>query len=393
MPEGQFKPKEFYRKLDSLIVKIKKRVGTRDALALVLGELVEEVGEELKIKSGCIYKLRMGYFYRIGGALGDETDSWPEIIGRYEPFLKLISLHKSYIFIDNEVPPWGNNSVAALVGEDEQYLMVFRLKPDWERETLQFSINVIQNIINFSSSTSRFTADIQEAYEIQRSLLPRFKIEYPGYEIAARSVPAERVGGDFYDYGILEDDLLSFSIGDASGHGLPAALLVRDVVTGLRMGIEKEMKISEVVKKLNRVIGKSRLSTRFVSMFFAELEESGTLVYVNAGHPPPILIKDSKEEKLTRGGSILGPMENATFERGFAFMDPGDFLVMFSDGIFETMNADGEMFGEERIVNYFRENINKPVSSIVEGLFDYIYEFRNDDKLLDDATLFVIKRH
>jgi sigma-B regulation protein RsbU (phosphoserine phosphatase) len=127
-------------------------------------------------------------------------------------------------------------------------------------------------------------------------------------------------------------------------------------------------------------------------MFFAELEENGTLVYVNAGHPPPIVIKDSKEEKLTRGGSILGPMKNATFERGFAFMDPGDFLVMFSDGIFESMDAKGEMFEEERIVKYVRENMNEPVDSIIDGMFNYLYEFRNDDKLLDDATLFIIKK-
>ncbi|MDZ7859327.1 MAG: PP2C family protein-serine/threonine phosphatase [Candidatus Krumholzibacteriota bacterium] len=392
MPDGQLKPKEFYRKLDSLIVRIKKRVGTEDALALVLEELVEEVGSELKIKSGCIYKLRMGYFRRIGGALGDETDSWPEPISRYEPFLQFVSRHKSYIFFDSEIPPWGNNSVAAFIGEDDQYLIIFRLNEGWERETLQFSINVIQNILNFSRSTSRFTADLQEAYEIQRSLLPRFKVDFAGYDAAARSIPAERVGGDYYDYGKLDEDVLSFSIGDASGHGLPAALLVRDIVTGLRMGIEKDMKISEVVRKLNRVIGQSRLSTRFVSIFLSELEENGTLVYVNAGHPPPVLIKESAEERLTRGGSILGPMENATFERGFAFMDSGDILVMFSDGILESMNSKGEMFGEERVIKYVRENENKPSEVIVDGMFNYIYEFRNEDKLLDDATLFIIKK-
>ncbi|HMA77150.1 MAG TPA: PP2C family protein-serine/threonine phosphatase [Candidatus Krumholzibacteriaceae bacterium] len=392
MPDGQFKPKEFYRKLDSLIVRIKKRVGTEDALALVLEELVEEVGSELKIKSGCIYKLRMGYFRRIGGALGDATDSWPELISRYEPFLQFVSRHKSYIFFDSEIPPWGNNSVAAFIGEDDQFLIIFRLNEGWERETLQFSINVIQNILNFSRSTSRFTADLQEAYEIQRSLLPRFKVDFEGYDAAARSIPAERVGGDYYDYGKLDEDVLSFSIGDASGHGLPAALLVRDIVTGLRMGIEKDMKISAVVRKLNRVIGQSRLSTRFVSIFLSELEEKGTLVYVNAGHPPPILIKESAEERLTRGGSILGPMENAVFERGFAFMDPGDILVMFTDGILESMNSKGEMFGEERVIKYVRENKGKPAEVIVGGMFDYIYEFRNEDKLLDDATLFIIKK-
>ena len=83
--------------------------------------------------------------------------------------------------------------------------------------------------------------------------------------------------------------MLGLSIGDASGHGLPAALLVRDVVTGMRMGIEKELKVAHVFEKLNRVIHRSRLSSRFVSVFYGELEADGNLVYVNAGHQPPIL--------------------------------------------------------------------------------------------------------
>ena len=93
--------------------------------------------------------------------------------------------------------------------------------------------------------------------------------------------------------------MLGVSIGDASGHGLPAALLVRDVVTGLRMGIEKELKVAHVFEKLNRVIHRSRLSSRFVSVFYGELEADGNLVYVNAGHQPPILF--FKEERARTG--------------------------------------------------------------------------------------------
>ena len=92
------------------------------------------------------------------------------------------------------------------------------------------------------------------------------------------------MGGDFYDFHDLGEGTLGIAIGDASGHGLPAALLVRDVVTGLRMGIEKELKVAHVFEKLNRVIHRSRLSSRFVSVFYAELDRDGNLVYVNAGH-------------------------------------------------------------------------------------------------------------
>jgi serine phosphatase RsbU (regulator of sigma subunit) len=131
------------------------------------------------------------------------------------------------------------------------------------------------------------------------------------------------VGGDLYDFNILDEEILSFAIGDASGHGLPAALLARDIVTGLRMGIENEMKISGVIRKLNRVIHQSRLSTKFVSLVFGELERNGTLVYINAGHPPPLHFKKDAMNRLDVGGTILGPLSDSVFKRGFAFMDPG----------------------------------------------------------------------
>ena len=127
-----------------------------------------------------------------------------------------------------------------------------------------------------------------EAAEIQQSLLVEEPPDFPGYDIACRSVPADEVGGDFYDFHDLAE-VLAVSIGDASGHGLPAALLVRDVVTGLRMGIERDMKIVHVFERLNQVIHRTRLSSRFVWVFYGELESDGNLVYVNAGHQPPML--------------------------------------------------------------------------------------------------------
>src|SRR6185503_5413690 len=98
-----------------------------------------------------------------------------------------------------------------------------------------------------------------EAAEIQQSLLVEQAPDFAGYEIAFRSIPAEEVGGDFCDFNVLDNDILGLAIGDASGHGLPAALLVRDVVIGMRMGIERELKVAPVLTKLNRVIHRSRL--------------------------------------------------------------------------------------------------------------------------------------
>ncbi len=392
MNTGDFNPKVFYRKLDSLLVRIGNSADTKEVLSLVLEELVKFFGVDLAIISGSIYMLRFGSFRLVEGPVGDPEGTWPVSIFRNDPVFELLFEHKSYIFSDAATSPWGSNCVAVMVGENDQFMLVFRLGEDWQRETLQFSLNTIRSTVNYSRSTSRFDADIQEAYEIQRSLLPRSDPHFEGYDISGRFIPAERVGGDLYDFNLLEEGILSFAIGDASGHGLPAALLARDVVTGLRMGIENEMKISSVIRKLNSVIHKSQLSTRFVSLVYGELERNGTLVYINAGHPPPLLFSGGDVSRLDTGGTILGPLEETVFHRGFAFLDPGDLLLMFSDGIFEVTNSDNEMFGYERLTDVVRKNLGESSAVVIDRVFKSITAFRGSSVLSDDATLLVVKR-
>jgi sigma-B regulation protein RsbU (phosphoserine phosphatase) len=392
MEPGIFKPKAFYRKLDALLTRIGEGASMQEMLSLILDELVESVGEDLGIRSGCVFKLSGVSYKRTEQISGEEDGNWPRSIRKDEEAIELLSRHKSYIFVDTVDPPWGRGSVAVLLGIDDEYLLVFMLQDGWVRETLEFSLNTIRSTLNFSSSTSRFSADLQEAYEIQRSLLPRIEPEFEGYEIAGRMEAAERVGGDLYDFSALEEGVMNVAIGDASGHGLPAALLARDVVTGLRMGMEKEMKISGVLRKLNSVINRSRLSTRFISLFYGELEHGGTLVYVNAGHPPPLLIKPDRIERLDVGGTILGPLEDTDFDRGFAFIDPGDLLVLFTDGILEAMDSNGDIFGEDRLIEFVKTNVSEPAHVIIRGLFDEIRKFAGSAKLQDDTTAVVIRR-
>ena len=172
--------------------------------------------------------------------------------------------------------------------------------------------------------------------------------------------------------------MLGLAIGDASGHGLPAALLVRDVVTGLRMGIEKELKVAHVFEKLNRVIHRSRLSSRFVSVFYGELEADGNLVYVNAGHQPPILFFATRgpgrrcDMELTIGGTVIGPLPEAHFRRGFARLRPGEVLVLCTDGILERRDAQGEFFGTDRLRAIVRERQDEPAQAILDALFDAV---------------------
>ncbi len=392
MSDTDFQPKLFYRKFDSLLVRIEENPSTRDLLFQILDELVQSFKSDLRIRSGCIYHMQFGSFRLVRGPVGEPGGGWPLTMSKDEPVFKILYQHKSYIFADSEVAPWGGNSIATMLGDFDEYLLVFRLDKDWVRETLQFSMNTIRSTINLSQSTNRFSADMQEAFEIQKSLLPESDPKFEGYDISGRSVPAERVGGDLYDFNILDEEILSFAIGDASGHGLPAALLARDIMTGLRMGIENEMKISGVIRKLNRVIHQSRLSTKFVSLVFGEMERNGTLVYINAGHPPPLHFKKDAVNRLDVGGTILGPLSDSVFKRGFAFMDPGDTLLMYTDGIIEITRGDGEMFGEERLIDLVRRHRGEPSPVVIDEIYRSVIEFGGGDRPKDDASVIVIKR-
>ena len=173
---------------------------------------------------------------------------------------------------------------------------------------------------------------------------------------------------------------------------------MRDVVTGLRMGIEKELKVAHVFEKLNRVIHRSRLSSRFVSVFYGELERDGNLVYVNAGHQPPILFfrepqpGKAAEMELRIGGTVIGPLPEAHFRRGFAKVHPGEVLLMLTDGILERRDKAGEFFGVDRVREIVRELQGRPAQAILDRLFEAAFAWGEGRPWEDDATIVVVKR-
>jgi serine phosphatase RsbU (regulator of sigma subunit) len=390
-PPSEFQPKAFYRKFDSLLHKI-DRASARDLNILALDELIGSFATDLKLRSGCLYRLKGASYEKVRGPIGSARGSWPAFIPRHdESVVKLIE-NKTYIYNELPTPPWGKNSVAVVLGEENQFIMAFRLDSGWERELLDLSLNTIRNTINYIRSARRLGAVFQEAYEIQKSLLPTHDPKFDGFDIAGRSMATELVGGDLFDFHLFDKKMMGIAIGDASGHGLPAALLVRDVLTGLRMGVERELKIAGLVEKLNRVINQSSLSSRFVSLIYGELEENGTFVYVNAGHSPPLLFKKTEVQELNVGGTILGPIPDITFRRGFAFMEPGDTMVFFTDGVVEREDLTGDPYGKQRLIEFVGKMKDETAATIVEKLFIELYKFGASEKWRDDATAIVIKR-
>ena len=237
-------------------------------------------------------------------------------------------------------------------------MLFFLLADGWVREELDFALNTVRAALGSRLLDERVRGSVREAAEIQQSLLVEEPPAFPGYEHRLPLDPAEEVGGDFYDFLAFDGEMLGLAIGDASGHGLPAALLVRDVVTGLRMGIEKDLKVAHVFGKLNRVIHRSNLSSRFVSVFYGELEADGNLIYVNAGHQPPLLFPAGpRRRRLATGGTVIGPLPEARFRRGFARIEPGEVLVLCTDGILERRDAEGEFFGAEGLAVLARKHM------------------------------------
>ncbi len=394
-----FQPKLFYRELDALLHEIDTASEDHKWFEWLVDQIVDRFGTALWIENGRLYTET-----EAGFVLAHDVHSRdPQVEGivletGYRP-IDLVLTHGVFIFdatvrgqsIELENRLGGTESAALLVNSEPRRILAFGLREGWEREHLDFALNTIRNAVNQRLSLFNLRSDFAQAAEIQRSLLPKTLPPFAGFALAAHSIPASSVGGDFYDFLPIGHDLLGVALGDASGHGLGSALLARDVVTGLRMGAEREFKMVPMIERLNRVIGKSMLSTRFVSLYYGELETNGNLFYVNAGHPPPWIFGERGTRRLTMGGSILGPLENSTFKRGFAHLDRGDTLVAVTDGLLERENKKGEMFGENRLERAVREAIAQKVP-VLENIFRAADKFGGGRPWDDDTSAVVIVR-
>lgn len=233
---------------------------------------------------------------------------------------------------------------------------------------------------------------IEQARAIQMSLLPHGQCAFDGYDIFALSAPAASVGGDLYDYLPVGPGTLGLAVADASGHGLPAALQARDVAVGLRMGAQLDLKIVAAVEKLNRVIHRSGLSSRFVSLLFGELEVNGNFAYVNAGHPPGLLMDERGIRELSVGGLVLGPDPESRYKLGYAHVDRGATLALYSDGVLERGITWDEPFGMKRVHKWLKETRKLSAEAAVNDLFRRLDEHAPKRPFEDDVTVMVVRR-
>jgi sigma-B regulation protein RsbU (phosphoserine phosphatase) len=252
----------------------------------------------------------------------------------------------------------------------------------------------IENVrlLEESLEKRRMEEDMRMAAEIQTGLLPREAPTIPGYDLAGCNRPCRTVGGDYYDF-VTEGERLLIALGDVSGKGTGAALLMTVLRAAVRAHWTEES-LAAAVSRINRTVCQNVPSNKFVTFFVARLmPASGQLRYVNAGHNPPLLIRAGGEfERLSEGGMVLGLFEGVPYDDAEVELRPGDTLLAYSDGVTETWSPDGEEFGEEKLITFAVHKRRAEASALQDAILQEIERFEAGARATDDRTIVVLKR-
>lgn len=258
---------------------------------------------------------------------------------------------------------------------------------------------MIRQIRQFSEELERGRAELEIAAEIQKSFMPEVIPQIVGFDIAARTVMAKEVGGDFFDvfpYEIfpLDKGTLGLLIADVSGKGVPAALFMALSRIVVRVNALWHRDPAKAIYDANNTVTQESKSGMFVTLFFGMLSEvDRTLTYVNAGHNPPVIFRSLNEtlEELLPTGIVLGAVENGDYSSRVLSIRPGDVIVMYTDGVTESINAKHELFGEDRLNTIIRKNARLSAQEILNRILSGVQEFAEEMPQFDDITLLVIK--
>jgi len=239
--------------------------------------------------------------------------------------------------------------------------------------------------------------DLELAAEVQRRLLARQSLENSVMSLAAFSIPARSVGGDYYDLLELGSDCTGIALADVAGKGVPAALIMSVVQATLRvLSAEPSISLSDLVAKMNHFLYRSTGSTSYATFFYAQVDQRGRqLRYVNAGHNPPYVLRvdgaSMAMEELSVGGTVIGMFPQARYEEGVVDLQSGDVLMVFTDGVPEALNPSEEEYGEERLKCVLRQVVSLSVEEMISRISQELKNWIQDAAQYDDLTFVLMK--
>jgi serine phosphatase RsbU (regulator of sigma subunit) len=242
-------------------------------------------------------------------------------------------------------------------------------------------------LVDKERERQRLEQELSIAREIQQALLPCGVRSFPYLEISGTNSPCLEVGGDYFDIFPVSDDRTAFLIADVSGKGLGAALLttmLQGALSGMKMGADP----AGVFNHINRFLCEHAEVGRYATMFFGILDRYGRVEFINAGHPSPLLIRrDEVTEPFSEGGFPVGLISGASYIACNSVLDPGDTLVLFSDGVTEAMDPDEQMFGTDRLRKLLLGQNEVPLDSLQKTILQAVREFSRGANQADDITL------
>jgi len=250
----------------------------------------------------------------------------------------------------------------------------------------------------------RLEREMATARDIQQRLLPHETPVLAGFEVTGVSVPSLQVGGDYFDFLDQGDQRLGVAVGDVSGKGMPAALLMANLQASLQGQVIHPSTVAEVVGRVNDLLVRSTDPHMFATFFYGVLDRrTASFTCTNAGHNPPLLLRaDGGVEHLESGGLLLGMLPEIGYRQQTAILDPGDVLLLYTDGITEAMGpaADIEdddidpeaMFGDERLLEVARANAHRPAVEQREAILRAVNDFTAGVPQSDDITLVILRR-
>ncbi len=266
----------------------------------------------------------------------------------------------------------------------------------------------LEELIQVAKEKERLQSEIEIAREVQSQLYPKKTPSLRSLRITAVCKPARMVSGDYFDYECVRDDKVAIAIGDVAGKGISAALLMATLQSSLRTELRNSLELAvaagngsraapistaQLVSHLNEQLHAYTSPEKYATFYLALYDESSSeLQYTNAGHLPPILVRNGEAVRLNVDGTVVGAFAFAQYDESRTRMERGDLLVCFTDGITEPENEYGEMFGEERLMELVTKNAHRSDDQIVETVIQAVEQWTSSPELQDDMTLLLARR-
>jgi phosphoserine phosphatase RsbU/P len=304
----------------------------------------------------------------------------------------------------------GIRSVLAVplsVNENEIFGLIYADSPTYETTFTEEHLNILTTLASVASirvenarlleerfERERMEHELQLATEIQQRFQPSAMPSVDGYEFQGISFSCYEIGGDYYDFIPRHDGKMFIALGDVSGKGTAAALLMSSLHAAIHAQAGARSSLAETVTSVNQYLAENTPANRFVTLFIAELDPlTGIIEYINAGHNPPLIAhSDGQIKQLESGGFPLGILPGALYEVGKTVLQQGDVLVVFSDGVSEANNLKGEEFGMERLEEVIKRNLQASASGMRDKVESALSAFTQTAPANDDITLVIAKR-